>query len=248
MAFGKIEWDDGIHGAAVESYHIAQWKESKRSTVQFGAFVDARAKVSRRILDLGCGAGAATSQLANSYPQTEFVGIDISPKLIGIANVLSAARGLPNVAFVIDNWLDLKRYTAVDGVVSLQTLSWLSEFEAPLQQIFDKISPSWIALSSLFYEGDISCNVEVDEHASNKRFFYNVYSLPAVSRFIEQFGYRIAETRPFEIDIDLPRPTDRDTMGTYTVRTAESGAPKRLQISGPLLMNWHYVLLEKNPV
>jgi SAM-dependent methyltransferase len=235
MASGAAEWDDAIHGAALESYHLAQWKEPNR------------ANASKRILDIGCGAGAATSQLATAHPYAEFVGIDLSPKLIGIANSKSAGERFRNLTFAIDDWFDLKRYPDVDGVMSLQTLSWLPEFETPLRQVFEKVAPAWIALSSLFYEGDISCKIEVDEHAANRRFFYNVYSIPAVSRFAAEYGYRVAEARPFEIDIDLPQPDDADAMGTYTVRTAEPGAPKRLQISGPLLMNWHYVMLEKQP-
>jgi len=74
------------------------------------------------------------------------------------------------------------------GVISLQTLSWLPEFEQPLRQIFEKIAPDWIAMSSLFYEGDISCKIEVEEHAAGNHFFYNVYSIPAVSRFAREFG------------------------------------------------------------
>src|SRR6266404_689149 len=191
------------------------------------------------------GLALESYHLAAAHPHAEFVGIDVSPKLIGIAKTLSESGQSPNLTFAIDDWFDLQHYPAVDGVVSLQTLSWLPEFEAPLQQIFEKVAPAWIALSSLFYHGDISCRIVVDEHAAGRQFYYNVYAIPAVSRFAETFGYRVAEARPFEIDIDLPRPADPDAMGTYTVRTAEPGVPDRLQISGPLLMNWHFVMLEK---
>jgi len=125
--------DESIHDAALQRCHVGQWKSPKRSTVPFAAFIEARARASRRIVDLGCGAGAALSQLAAAHPHVEFVGIDVSPKLIGFANALSEGGQSPNVTFVIDDWFELQCYPAVDGVISLQTLSWLSGFEAPLQ-------------------------------------------------------------------------------------------------------------------
>ena len=45
-----------------------------------------------------------------------------------------------------------------------------------------------------------------------------------------------------EIDIDIKKPKDKNLMGTYTVKTVEN---KRLQISGPLLMNWYFIKIVK---
>jgi SAM-dependent methyltransferase len=173
------------------------------------------------------------------------VGIDVSQKLVDIAKMLSSTDNLRNLSFEVEDCFDLRARSGVDGVVSLQTLSWLPNYEEPLRQIFEKLSPDWVAASSLFYDGDISCRIEVDEHVAGNRFFYNVYAIPAVARFAEKFGYQLTDARPFVIDIDLPRPSDRDAMATYTVRTADPDAPERLQVSGPLLMNWHFVTLTR---
>ncbi len=145
------------------------------------------------------------------------------------------------------DWYDLEPRVNTDGVISLQTLSWLPDYQQPLEQIFTKLAPRWVAMSSLFYNGAVSCKIEVTEHKHERTSFYNVYSLPVIDEFCRGFGYRLTRSEPFQIDIDLPKPENRDEMGSYTVNvSADAGAKsERLQISGPLLMNWHFILIEK---
>ena len=90
-------------------------------------------------------------------------------------------------------------------------------------QIFNKLSPRWIALTSLFYEGDISCKIQVLEHRRNRETFYNVNSLPLLSRICEENGYLLTRFVPFEIKSDIDKPTDRDYMGTYTRKVCAEG-------------------------
>ena len=133
----------------------------------------------------------------------------------------------------------------IDGVISLQTLSWLPEMRNPMTQIFEVIKPDWIGLTSLFYEGEISCRIEVFEHSRSRKSFYNVYSLKELSRLAVEYGYEIVKSNRFDIETDIPKPTNIDIMGTFTEKIEGSSGYKRLQISGPLLMNWYFVLIKK---
>ena len=56
-----------------------------------------------------------------------------------------------------------------DGCISLQNLSWPPDYEMPLKAIFKNINPNWLAITSLFYEGDITCRIEVEEHKKEKK-------------------------------------------------------------------------------
>jgi hypothetical protein len=109
-----------------------------------------------------------------------------------------------------------------------------------------KLKPKWIALTSLFYDGPLSCTIEVQDYDSNlqpcMKSFYNVYSLPLVKKILLELGYCNFQSTEFEINIDLPRP-DRKGKGTYTERL-QSG--RRLQISGPLLMPWYFIAVKKS--
>jgi SAM-dependent methyltransferase len=233
---------------ALLRYHVAQWAEPKRSTQCFAEFIRPRLFDAKTVIDLGCGAGAATSYIASRNEQVSFVGIDYSAQMIAIAQKASQQAAHRNVSFETGDWFDLRERADVDGVMSLQTLSWLPEFERPLKVIFDRLRPRWLAVSSLFYDGDISCTIEVNEHVRERKTFYNVYSLPALDRFARRSGYHVAVAEPFRIDVDIPQPPDRDLMGTYTVRlpSADPANATRLQISGPLLMNWQFVVLERD--
>lgn len=220
-------------------YHLAQWRQEKQSTRAFADFIAGELGNSRLVVDLGCGAGACTNYLATKNPSVQFSGVDLSAELIRIAT--DFGKSTPNLRFMQGDWFSLQP-NFYDGAVSLQTLSWLPEFEAPLEQIFSKIKPKWFAATSLFYEGDISCRIEVNEHARGRTSFYNVYSLPAIARFCEQRGYHLTRSAQFHIGIDLEKPSNLDAMGTYTRKT-EAG--ERLQISGPLLMPWHMIMIER---
>ena len=113
-----------------------------------------------------------------------------------------------------------------------------------MEQIFTKIEPNWIGMSGLFYEGDISCITEVFEHIKNRKVYYNTYSIKELQRIAEDYGYEVTKAVPFQIDIDITKSSNLDIMGTHT-RTTHGEKGERLQISGPLLLNWYFVLLEK---
>jgi ubiquinone/menaquinone biosynthesis C-methylase UbiE len=184
--------------------------------------------------------------LAQNHPKTSFIGVDQSEELIAIANGIQITKEAANLRFEVGNWFDLKHPPeSTDGVVSLQTLSWLPEMEIPMSQIFLTIKPKWIGISSLFYDGDITCKIEVYEHIRNRKTFYNVYSLRELNRFANSFGYEVTLSKKFNLEIDLPKPNNIDLMGTYTERVQRKIGYERLQISGPLLMNWRFVLISR---
>lgn len=230
------------------AYHTTQWKNPKESTKAFEAFIAHRLDGSRRIIDLGAGTGAATAFLAGRHPATDFVAADYVSDFLRIGENVAKNQGLDNLAFRQLDWMEMPETTEFDGVVSLQTLSWLPEPVEPLVQVFTKLKPEWLAITSLFYEGDISCTISVHEHVTGQRFFYNVYAIPEIRRVCAEHGYHIASTKRFEIGIDLEKPDNLDAMGTYTRRvvTESSDTIERLQISGPILMPWHMLLIERS--
>ncbi len=239
---GGTSWIDPIS----MEYHMKQWNEPKESTKAFLEFFSNELSMSKSIIDIGAGAGAATYYLANKNSGTEFIGVDLSKELIDCAKKTSREFNLTNLSFDTGDWFNLdKKWVGVDGVISLQTLSWLPEMRNPMTQIFEVIKPDWIGLTSLFYEGDISCKIEVFEHSRSRKTFYNVYSLKELNRLAVSYGYEIVKSNRFDIKIDIPKPTDIDRMGTFTEKIEGSSGYKRLQISGPLLMNWYFVLIKK---
>ena len=239
---GGTSWIDPLS----MDYHMKQWNEPKESTKAFSEFFSNELSMSKSIIDIGAGAGAATFYLANRNSRTNFIGVDHSQDLIDSAKETSREFNLTNLSFDTGDWFNLdKKWGGVDGVISLQTLSWLPEMRNPMNQIFEVIKPNWIGLTSLFYEGDISCRIEVFEHSRSRKTFYNVYSLKELNRLAGEHEYEIVKYDRFDIRIDIPKPKNIDLMGTFTEKVEGSSDYHRLQISGPLLMNWYFVLIKK---
>ena len=229
-------WNDKPDPATLE-YHERQWKNPYNSTRAFAKFIGPRVTSYSRILDVGCGAGAATGHLACTYQHTLWEGLDCSEFLIRLAK----KHELPNLSFDMGDMEKLPHLTAVDGVVSIQTLHILPGYEKSIEQIVSKINPKWMAFSTLIWPGDIDCKIIVSEHKRPRESYSNVYGLPGMKRFLKLRGYECTRYNEYQIDIDLPKNTP-DLMGTYT---AMIGTGERWQFSGPLRFPWGFVMFEK---
>lgn len=231
-------------------YHESQFKEPYRSTVAFCDWLEKIGYIERNsqliIMDLCSGQGANTYYMAKRYPKSKFVGVDINSDIVKKGNTFFQSMGIKNCHLEVGDIynLDSKYVSKFHGIVSYQTLSWLPEFEEPMKAM-TKLDPQWIGLTSLFYDGEISCAIEVKIYNTalelSKECFYNVYSLPIIKKLFSKKKYLSFQFTPFEIDIDLPKPKKR-VMGTYT-KKLEDG--HRLQISGPLLLPWYFIAAAK---
>ncbi len=233
-----------------EEYHIKQYESVYRSTEKFVDWLEASGYLGvdtpQRICDIACGGGANLAYLSRRYKNSRFTGIDISHPLICYG--AEKLRDEVNCELYQGDWfhLDTKWRDQFDGIISFQTLSWLSEYHEPLRQLAE-LNPKWIAISSLFYEGDIEYSITLKNYyrvSNGKEYekqYYNIYSLIRVRKHLETLGYREFHFIPFEIDIDLPKPESMD-VGTYTIKTEEN---KRLQISAALMMPWYFIVASK---
>lgn len=234
------------------AYHTRQFEKPYNSTVQFADWLqsigvfDQEARL--QVLDVGCGAGANMHYFKQRFQRCAYSGVELNESLVSFGNQrlkeLAIADG---VALRCDDLykLDPAVYGNTDCLLSLQTLSWLPDFKRPLE-LFCSLNPEWICLTSLFYDGPISCRIEVTEHEKkdprNAQSFYNVYSLSEVASYLRTLGYAELHFKKFDIDIDLPRP-EGGGLGTYTERTQNG---QRLQISGPLLMPWYFLAARRD--
>jgi SAM-dependent methyltransferase len=68
-----------------------------------------------KVLDAGCGRGRALLQLAERYPNSQFVGFDLSAAALTNAEAEAAARGLTNISFVVRDLSDFDETAAPEA-------------------------------------------------------------------------------------------------------------------------------------
>jgi trans-aconitate 2-methyltransferase len=94
-----------------------------------------------RILDLGCGDGALTAELAVRVPEGMVVGIDSSPSMIAAASRVTR----PNLRFEL---LDMSRMNCeeqFDAVFSNSALHWVKDHNDLLRRVLCALKPGGFA-------------------------------------------------------------------------------------------------------
>ena len=231
------------------SYHKKQFEKVYRSTELFiewlSSFLDKSA--GNKICDLACGGGANIAYMQQKYPKIVFEGIEINKELVSLGNKELDKRGNRAKIFEGDLYnLNSNFKGRYKGIISFQTLSWLPGYYESIC-CMTELNPDWIAISSLFYEGDIDYKIECRNYtrtSDTKQYencFYNIYSLVKIKELFNGLGYKKFDYRPFKIDIDIKKP-EKAGLGTYTERL-ENG--KRIQISGGLMLPWYFIVAYK---
>lgn len=104
-----------------------------------------------RVLELGCATGWNVIAMATEYPESEFVGIDLSRPQIEAGERHVANLGLTNVSLRAESILDFSESNGVfDYIICHGVFSWV---EAPVRDKIldiarDRLSPNGICLVS----------------------------------------------------------------------------------------------------
>jgi trans-aconitate 2-methyltransferase len=92
-------------------------------------------KGSERVLDIGCGDGRITAEIAARVPRGSVVGVDRSHDMISFASRHFRPEVRPNVRFEVADAGSLPFREEFDLVVSFNALHWLPEQDTALRSI-----------------------------------------------------------------------------------------------------------------
>lgn len=91
------------------------------------------------VVDLACGPGPLLLELAPIYPETTFIGVDLSPTMLDHLRQQAVARKLANISVFQEDIRTLPSLDAkVDMVISTSALHHLPDDES-LRQVFRRI-------------------------------------------------------------------------------------------------------------
>jgi ubiquinone/menaquinone biosynthesis C-methylase UbiE len=230
-----------------KKYFKDQLVKPKYSTVEFFNFLNKNKCIKNNsIIDVACGNGANLIFLKKKYKSNhQLLGLDFNNLLIKQAKYLS--KGYKNLKFEKGNLYHLnKKYKKkYDGIICIQTLLNVEDYEKPIKE-FIKLNPKFIAVSSLFWEGDIDFKIKVNFLKKNSKrkiksfVYYNIYSLKNYINFLKK-KYKKNTIFKFKLKKKLFL-KDKQKMGTYTLKHKNELIP----ISGPLIVNTYFILSQKN--
>lgn len=111
-------------------------------------------KGTERVLDVGCGNGTITSEIAMRVPNGTVLGIDASADMIDFAAHRREATLHPNLRFAVADARHLPFEHEFDLVVSFNALHWIPEQAEALQSIRSVLKPDGLAQLRLVPKGE----------------------------------------------------------------------------------------------
>ena len=129
MATVAHHWDPQLY----EAQHSFVWNYGR-------GLIDLLApKSGERILDVGCGTGQLTSEIASLGAET--LGIDASPDMIGQARQNFPSRNRPQLKFALVDAAQMPFDAEFDAVFSNAALHWMLDTEAVVKAIAHALKP-----------------------------------------------------------------------------------------------------------
>jgi trans-aconitate methyltransferase len=85
------------------------------------------------ILDVGCGDGKVTAEIARAVPHGSVAGVDASPQMIKFAKITFPAKQFPNLKFQVMDARKIKSAHPFDLIFSNAALHWVDDHEKILR-------------------------------------------------------------------------------------------------------------------
>jgi trans-aconitate 2-methyltransferase len=151
-----------------------------------------------RVLDIGCGDGRVTAEIASRLPNGSILGLDSSHDMIAFAN-RHAQR--PNLRFEVANASSLNFRNEFDLIVSFNALHWLPDPNPPLQSIRAAMKSNALAQLRLVPDGERkSLETVLEETRKSPKWahYYENFSDPYLHLTPDQYA-QAAERNGFHL-------------------------------------------------
>ena len=122
---------------------------ARRTAANSASFILPHLRPIMHILDVGCGPGSISCDLAALVPEGSLTGIDISPTVLDQAKALAASRNLTNTTFATGDILAGLPFPdhSFDCIYSSQVLNHLSDPVAALREMKRLCNPGGFVAS-----------------------------------------------------------------------------------------------------
>jgi trans-aconitate methyltransferase len=143
-----------------------------------------------RILDVGCGDGKVTVELAERVPRGCVLGIDASPEMIAFARTMFPESAHPNLSFRYGDAAKLVFRREFDIVVAFASLHWVKDLPTALRGIKQSLTPGGRFAAQLVAKRHNTVGITSPLHRARKE----VMDRPAWKTHFDGFEQRRAYT------------------------------------------------------
>jgi trans-aconitate methyltransferase len=151
------------------------------------------------VLDIGCGDGKVTKEIASILTSGEIVGIDSSSEMIALAKHRFPNNKYKNIQFHVGDASKLAFEEEFNIVFSNATLHWIQDHRPVLKGIFNSLKKGGIALLQMGGKGNAEAILAVLERLLKTKmwceyfrgfnFSYAFYSPNEYKKWICQIGF-----------------------------------------------------------
>ena len=175
-------------------------------------------KGNESLLDIGCGDGKITAELARCLPKGKVVGIDSSEKMIELAKTAFPQKEYPNLLFQAMDARKLTFHSEFDRVFSNAALHWIIDQKAVLEGVQRSLKPCGRLLFQMAGKGNAKDILKIidelmaiqpwKQYFSNMTFPYGFYGKEEYRTFLEQAGFLVERVELFPKEMKF-----KDTEG-----------------------------------
>jgi trans-aconitate methyltransferase len=188
------------------------------------------------VLDVGCGDGKVTAEIAQAVPRGSAVGVDASPQMIEFARKTFPPSAIPNLEFHIMDAREIHFAEKFNAVFSNATLHWVEDHRAFLRGAASVLRPGGRLVVSCGGKGnaqDVFIAARPEMRLKHRREFfrrmgkpYFFYSPEDYEKWLPRFGFKTVDIRLAPKDAVFNRREDfaawlRTTWLPYIQRVPE---------------------------
>jgi trans-aconitate methyltransferase len=154
-----------------------------------------------RVLDIGCGDGKITAEVAARVPRGSVLGVDPSENMIAFATCHFGPATRPNLRFEVADVRRLSYRNEFDRVISFNALHWVPEQGAALRSIRTALTDAGQALLRFVPEGrrksledvieDVCHSARWDRYFKNFQKPYAHFTPEEYQDLASQNGFRV---------------------------------------------------------
>jgi trans-aconitate methyltransferase len=157
------------------------------------------------ILDVGCGDGKVSAEIAQAVPRGSVVGVDASPQMIKFACASFPTAKIPNLKFRVMDARKIRFGRQFDLVFSNAALHWVDDHQAFLRGVAACLRPGGRLVVSCGGKGnaqDVFVELRPEMRLKHWREFFRKLEKPyffhspeVYEKWLPQFGFKTIDVR-----------------------------------------------------